>query len=190
MNADSLTDDVLLLLGEDPGQCPWHPGGDTAGCSLRMRIMREIEPCAARAVADTPHMELTGWRRLPADGLKIDADGRAMLPLPDDFLLFFSLRMTSWQRPAGEVLAQDSWLRRLQGNRWHGLRGTPQRPLAFMAVDDEGRRCMELFSCPQGDTLAEGWYMPAPAFDADRRIEIPPAAYSKCLDYIVETLRM
>lgn len=189
MTTDSVIDDVLLLLGEDPELCLHSSGSGACGLTLRERIGRELAPCASRAVADTPRMQLTGWRRLGSDGLSVDADGRALLPLPADYLSLFSLRMTSWSHPVAEVLGADSWLRRLQGNRWHGLRGSPQRPLVFATVADDGSPALELFSCPPEDTLAEGWYMPAPV-PADGVIEIPPAAYRRCLGYIVETLRM
>lgn len=188
MKTDRLIDDVLRLIGENPDDCIHQTGG--SGLSLRERISAEIEECARRAVADTPRMELTGWRLLDDDGLEIDSEGKGVLPLPSDFLMLFCIRMTSWRRPVSEILAHDSWLRQLQDKRWHGLRGTPQRPLVFTGPPAaDGSRTIELFSCARPDTVAEGWYMPAPLIK-DGDIEIPPAAYHRCLRYIVETFRM
>lgn len=190
MKASEMIDDALLLLGEDPTLCLHDTGAEGGGCTLRRRIIHELVPCAVRAVETTPRMRLTGWRRLTGERLTIDPGGRGVLPLPQDFLRLHSVRMASWSYPVEEVLDAGHWLRRLQGSGWHGLRGSPQRPLVFEGVAADGERGLELFSCAEGDTVAEGWYMPAPAVDAAGNIELPPAAYRRCLDYIVESLRM
>lgn len=78
--------------------------------------------------------------------LNADVEGRVLLTLPDDFHTLLSLRLSGWDRPVREVLVADHWLRRLQSPRWGALRGTPERPLAFFTVDDEGRPALELFS--------------------------------------------
>lgn len=92
-----------------------------------------------------------GWKSFPAAtlntlSLMADAEGRVILTLPDDFLSLLSLRLNGWERPVREVLCPDHWLYRLQSMRWTGLRGSPQRPLAFFTVDDEGHPALELFS--------------------------------------------
>lgn len=181
MRVERLIDDVLLRMGENPDDCLWESGGEDGGCTLRQRILQSVEEAAANAVSSTPRMRLTGWRPLPADRLRMDEDGRGVLPLPDDFLLLYSVRLSSWERPATEALGHDSWLRKLQRHRWHGLRGVAQRPLAFFGIDPEAGLCLELFSGTPADTLAEGWYMPAPRITAAGEIEIPPAAYGKCV---------
>lgn len=190
MKIDQLIDDALLLLGENPAFCLSFGEDGLPGGSLRERLMMEAEGCAARAVADTPRELLTGWSRLPTEGLKVESDGKGVLRLPDDFLMLHSLRLSGWERGVTEILAASHWLRRWQGSRWHGLRGNPQRPLAFHALDADGRHCLELFSAYAGDSLEEGWYMALPRIKEDGGIEIPPAAYRKCLDYMVDTLRM
>lgn len=189
MKVDELIDDALLLLGESPGFCLPSGEGGMPGGSLRDRLLVEVEASAARAICDTPCELLTGWCRLPDDGFGVDADGRGVLPLPGDFLKLHSLRLSGWERRVTEILEASHWLRRWQGSRWHGLRGTPQRPLAFYALDGSGARCLELFRAGAGDRVEEGWYMATPRIE-DGGIEIPPAAYRKCLDYMVETLRM
>lgn len=109
------------------------------------------------------------------------------LPLPDDFLLFGSIRMKSWQREVTELLEPSHWLMRLQVSRWKGLRGTPARPLAFLGIAD-GKRVVKLYSSPPGDTLAEAFYIPAPKINAAGEIEIPPAAYRKCIEMIKDAV--
>ena len=146
MKVDELIDDVLLLMGENPKECLWE-GEAEGGCTLRERIRQEVEEAAAEAVVSTPRMQLTGWRLLPDEGLRIDDDGRGVLPLPDDFLLLYDVRMTSWERRATEVHSHDDWKRRLQDDGRPGLRGTPRLPLVFFCLNEEGKLSPELFSC-------------------------------------------
>lgn len=110
----------------------------------------------------TPPSRLTGWKTLPELDLTADAEGRVILPLPDDFLMLLSLRLSNWERPVREVLQPGNWLYRLQSSRWTGLRGTPQRPLAFFSAGDDGQPVVELFSAEPGAVvqLSEFRYLP------------------------------
>lgn len=160
--------------------------------SLGERILQEAEARAAEAVLATPRELLTGWRLLPGDGITLEADGSVTLPLPPDYLMLFCVRLSGWQRAVYEVLPAGSWLRRLQGSRWLGLRGVPERPLAFEQPAADGGKCLKLFSAGAGATdvgVTEGWYMPAPQITAAGEIEIPPAAYHKTLGLIAEAIR-
>lgn len=91
-------------------------------------------------------LNIEGWRSLPASILTSDSEGRVVMRLPTDFRVLVSLRLEGWERPVREILRPDNWLYRLQSARWTGLRGTPQRPLAFFAIDADGNRALELFS--------------------------------------------
>ena len=181
MKVDELIDDVLLLMGENPKECLWE-GEAEGGCTLRERIRQEVEEAAAEAVVSTPRMQLTGWRLLPDEGLRIDDDGRGVLPLPDDFLLLYDVRMTSWERRATEVHSHDDWKRRLQDDGRPGLRGTP-RPAACLLLPQRGREAQSgAFQLPAHRRRGRRWYMPAPRISAAGEIEIPPAAYQKCIN--------
>lgn len=192
MKTSEIIKDVMQLLGE-PGGC--IPEGTGAGgwCSPEGRILMEIEEKAAQAILAVPPERLDGWRLLPDDGMTVDEEGVARLPLPADFLLLHSLRMSDWERPVAKVLPHSHWLRALCGSRWHGLRGVPSRPLAFFGIaDGEGgsaSRCLLLYSSrsPQA-TLAEGWYMPAPRIGADDTISVPVAARPVMLRLLAESV--
>ena len=90
--------------------------------------------------------ELQGWKSLAPATYTADAEGRVVIPLPDDFLSLLSLRLSGWERPVREVLEPSNWLYRLQPMRYGGLRGSPSRPLAFFTTDDEGHPALELYS--------------------------------------------
>lgn len=175
------------MIGEDPDVCLWDSGGEGSRCTLRQRLMLSLEEAAAKAVAETPAAELTGWKPLGSDSLSISQDGTGILPLPEDFLRFLYIRMSGWERRSDRILPSDHWLHGMQSCRWKGLRGTPQRPLVFHGVSD-GAPALELYSCKPGDKVAEGWYMPAPGINEAGEIEIPPASYQRLLCHLVNTV--
>lgn len=183
MNINRIVSEVALLTG---AQLPPADGEyEYAVPSLADRVRMSVEDCAARAILKTEPSRLTGWRLLPGDGLRLCDDGSVTLPLPDDYLMLHSLRLAGWEREVTEALPPRHWLRSLQGSRWHGLRGVPQRPLAFEDLDADGSPCLRLFS-HQGDSeeeprLESGWYMPRPSIDRNGDIDIPTAAYPLAL---------
>lgn len=182
MKVTDIIREVALRLGADPDEIPTSM--ESPYPSLADRIRANLEESAAQAILSTRRDLLTGWRLLPDDGLEISGDGSALLPLPDDFLMLHSIRMSDWEREVTEVYPSDHWLRRLQGNKWHGLRGTTSRPLAFETLTSNGERALRLYSSDPGATLASGWYLPAPKINAADEIEIPSAALSKVLDQL------
>lgn len=154
-------DEILRALGADPlleGAAP---------TAFLEAVKRRAERAAARAIMAAPQETLRGWRPLPQTTLTADQEGRVTLTLPIDFLRLQSVRLNCWERPVCEILMPDHWLRRLQGHRWTGLRGTPERPLAFLTGAGDDGLALELFSADPGErvTVAEGWYMPVPRFD-------------------------
>ncbi len=162
---------VALHLGVDPDEIPTSI--ESPYPSLTERIRANLEECVAQIILSTPKESLTGWRLLPDDGLTISDNGSVLLPLPDDFLMLHSIRMSDWEREVTEIHPSDHWLLRLQGSRWHGLRGTPSRPLAFETLSGDGKRALRLYSSGSGATLASGWYLPVPKINGADEIEIP-----------------
>lgn len=186
MRVDELIDRALLAMGENPAMCPEETGGVIPEQTLRAKLRLRVEDKAREAVLTTSPESLEGWRAMPGAGLTVNQDGSAMLPLPSDFLLLHSLRLKSWARPVTRLLSREHWLRRLQGGSWHGLRGCPERPLAFLAVTASGRAA-EMFGALPGDTLAEGWYYPRPAIDASGEISLPGVLASRCVELLSES---
>lgn len=182
VTTEKIIEDTALLLGLDPGL----PGGatQTEYPSLAARIYPEIEDCAREAVEGLPLRLVSGWLPLGGEGVTVDSDGAVTLPLPSGFLLLHSLRMTDWETAATTVLPSGHWLAPLQSGRYPALRGTPSRPLLFHWLTPEGEPALRAYSSGPGARLAEGWYLPAPAIDAEGHISIPPAAYMPMLRLI------
>lgn len=125
-----MLDDLLIQIGADP-------------------LMEGSVPETLRRAV----LGVRKWRSLPPTTLTADSEGRVVLTLPSDFLMLLTMRLEGWERPVREVLSPTNWLYRLQAARWTGLRGTPQRPLAFFTSDDEGLPALELFSVPPDSSV-------------------------------------
>lgn len=163
---------------------------ESEAATLADRILLEIEDCAAEAVASTPQAKLTGWKRLADDGLETMEDGSARLPLPDDFLTLFALRLAGWQRSVTEIHPPGSPAALMQKNRWEGLRGSRQRPAAVLEATNDGGRALRLYgSHTMPASIAEGWYMPAPRLDSDGNIDVPRSAVPLLLRLIADRIR-
>ena len=171
MKVTEIIRNVALHLGVDPDEMP--TSAESPYPSLADRIRANLEESVAQAILSTRKELLTGWRLLPDDGLTVADDGSVLLPLPDDFLVLHSIRMSDWEREVTEAYPSDHWLHRLQGSRWHGLRGTPARPVAFETLTEDGKRALRLYSSGRGATLASGWYLPAPKINDADEIDIP-----------------
>ena len=123
VNVSEIAEQVALILGECP-QC-MSDGEESPFGDVRSRVEMEVEVCAREAVLSTPRMALTGWRLLPGDSLSREGDGSVILPLPDDFLMLFNLKMKGWGREVTEVLPADDWKRVFRNGRWRGICGGP-----------------------------------------------------------------
>ena len=103
--------------------------------------------------------------------------GMAILPLPDDCLRLTAVKLTDWCRPArilGEADAEHTW----QSSPFSGVRGNPDRPLAFICQRPTGL-VAELYSSnnPNGVGIEYAQYVPKPHVDADDTMRLPEAIY-------------
>ncbi len=161
----------MVRMGVDPTSITDADVSEEA--TLAYRLRSQLEACAAEVILATPRNELTGWQLLDDAAITEMEDGSVKLPLPDDFLLLYCLRLKGWEREVTEFHTPDSPIGRLQGNRQLGLRGTAQRPVAVVFPDGDGR-CLRLYGVhTQPPQLADGWYMPAPRIQDDDTIDIP-----------------
>ena len=185
MTTDRIISDTAILLGTTPeGMAPGNAGVTSP---LAAHILLEIESCAAEALLSTPRMQLTGWRLLPDDSMTIDGNS-ALLPLPDDFLMLFSLRLSGWQRDVTASLPADHPSATHIRAPWSGIYATPLRPIIIEGLDENGHRALRMLPASADDRMTEGWYMPAPKIKAGE-IDIPPAAYHRTLRLIAERIR-
>lgn len=158
---DQLIREQLLRMGEDPNSITNAEESEVATLVDRLRI--DLEPALVKEILSTPRDRLTGWRLLDDAGIRTMEDGSVRLPLPDDFLLLYCVRLKGWERAVTEITPADSIDAHLQGARWPGLRASAQRPLAVMEpYGDEGRAIRLYGTHSDPPALAEGWYLPLP----------------------------
>ncbi len=97
--------------------------------------------------------------------------------LPDDFMRLMVFKMSDWERPVYEAITAGDAQYQLQFSRYKGLRGTPQKPVVAIVTRQEGR-VLELFSCKDDTaTVEQALYLPLPAIDEDKGINIPERCY-------------
>ncbi|MDE6576747.1 MAG: hypothetical protein K2J82_07920 [Muribaculaceae bacterium] len=187
MKIAAIAEDVALLSGYDPHYLPPDATGDKSGLLRRVRM--ELEDCAREAILMTPPEQLSGWKPLSGKELQSLPDGEYLLPLPPDFLLLHSLRMSDWERDSREILPSSHWLASLQHTEITAVRGGPDHPFIFRGVTPTGDAALRIFRSAPGSTLAEGWYMPAPVIDPTGDIQIPSSAYVRTVRMIAERLK-
>lgn len=112
--------------------------------------------------------------------------GMAILPLPDDCLKLIAVKLTDWCRQAQikkETDAEHAW----QSSPFPGVRGNPDRPMAFICQRPTGL-VAELYSSntTNGVGIEYAQYVPKPHVEAADTIRLPDAIYH---DVIVRTAK-
>lgn len=177
------------MLGENPALCLPDNGLAESGASLRRRAREEVERCAAEAVLTAPLGQVGHLKSMAGVSLTIGSDGRGVIPLPDDFLRLYSVRLSGWERDISEILPHDHWMRKWQCRNRHPLRGSRENPRAFYSRGDDGGVCVELFEAKAGDTIAEGWYAPRPIITEADAIDLSPEVAEQCVRLICQNIR-
>lgn len=170
--------------------------GETAQCmsseqecdatSLIDFLQLRIEQLAPEATLATPKNQIDGWKPLEGNEISSTEDGSALLPLPDDFLLLFSLRLDGWARPVTDYSLPESTPAALQSSRCLSLRASSDRPVAVLAATTEGRALRLYGRHTDPPRVAEGWYLPIPRADPDGFIDIPEAAIPRLLNMLTQ----
>ena len=114
--------------------------------TLDQEIWSKVEDAAVAVSLAAPKEYFREGERIPAGAIEISWDMSGRLPLPADFMRLLVFQMDEWQRPVYEPIGEDDPLYSRQKDRWAGLRGTPERPVAAVVHDDEGLT-LEFWSC-------------------------------------------
>lgn len=112
---------------------------------------------------------------------QINSDGVVSLDCPDDFLRIISLKMSDWRCPVTALsIPSDPDFRRLFSLR-DGIRGNPERPVAFLSFANEGKRTLKMLSSKEGARLEIALYVARPTIDSAGYIKIPDGLYHPLL---------
>lgn len=125
-------------------------------------LIRTLLPDAAESVLKTiPAAELNECDALPAAPLTHVGGGRALMPLPGNFLRLLRLRMSDWSHAVHGTLPPESEeyaLRFAAGRRRHG---------AVALIHTGEGRSLEIFGTSAGSSVAEGSCLLAPRIDGE-----------------------
>ena len=179
-----ITADVAAILEESLALL--CDAADSPFPTLQERVRIEAPEIAMQLLLEAPPEAIDTWQTLPGGGLTTDADGLAALPLPEDFLRLGSVRLQGWERPAVPAPEGDLLQRLLCHSRWPALRGTNQKPVAFIKTTGSGRSLI-MCPAPKGSlALAEGSYLAMPRFDGEERMTVPERLYGALLQRLSE----
>jgi hypothetical protein len=93
--------------------------------------------------------------------------------LPRDFLRLVVFQMSDWAYPLTELISPSDDLYALQGSRYPGIRGCPQKPVAALTNTSVGMT-LEFWSCEEGAgaSIKQASYLPEPQI-VDGKVRIP-----------------
>lgn len=86
------------------------------------------------------------------------------MELPDDFLRLCMISVSGWSHPVFKVIPYDSKEYASLKNAY--ITGRPDNPKVALSFTDSGgsaKKCLELYSLPEGESLIKMYYMPEPS---------------------------
>lgn len=100
-----------------------------------------------------------------------EQDGSGFVVLPGDFMRLVLFQMQGWKRPVTEPMGDDHPDYILQKNRF--VRGGPDKPVCVLTVNDAGKKILEYYSVPDGNShvIAKGIYLPWPEIETSIRLD-------------------
>lgn len=180
IKAESLTDRILALAGENPVPSAGFAFG-MEGLDVREMALGLIEDSAREVMAEVPIDMIDTFSHLPDDvGRRPDGSGYVMLP--PDFLRLAAFRMSDWNVTVTQPAEEWSAEHLLQQSPWPGLRGRPDRPVCVVSRRGVGY-VLEFWSSARNARVAEGLYVAVPKTDRRGYISLPVS----CVAAVAET---
>lgn len=145
------------------------------------QAVRDRLPEAARSVLLAAPLRLLepGHSFAEADitwgsDFSVPQQGAGRIRLPHDFLRLTAFRMSDWHRTVTNPTDPTRPDYALQGSAYPGLRGTPEKPVAALAMRPEGL-CLEFWSSDESNAFPlVANYVPVPTIDDHDNIDLPP----------------
>lgn len=183
--------DVRVALNQNAVSTTLAALGDVDTLSLDEIVESKVEEGIERIHCAAPaHLLNGGYNFGDAVDWKSEASGWVLLP--EDFMRFVVFEMSDWERPVFKAIDVDDTEYLHQSSRFKGVRGTPQKPVCFIAFHPEGRM-LEFFSCKdETATVTRGVYLPYPNIETDadtgiKSVEVCGRCY-KAIVYMIASL--
>ena len=182
-----ITRDVAVMLGEPLlPECEPEEGILPA---LDSRVRLSAPGVLAELILTLPAEMLTGWKTLTGCSLTVDGNGTGIITLPEDFLRLGSLRLTEMRAGIEKTLADDDPLKEVLCSEWAGVRGSVERPRAVLAPGPDGSRVIKIYSASPEAVIEEGYYISAPVFDGNDRMDVPDRIYGEFVKRLAGELK-
>jgi len=170
--------DTRIALDHNADERPLIQVDDPYTLTLDQLIAANIQPAAREVLAAADPQRLGAG--IPVEASLVWPErtgwGRALLPLPDDFLRLLSVAVSDWRRPA-RIIADTHPDYRWQSSPFAGVRGNPDRPVAVVCQRPWGRVAELYSSCGgSGVTLLHAQYVAEPHITSGH-IEWPEALH-------------
>lgn len=182
---EDLIKDVRVVLDENRMDAETASEVDDITLTLDALIASKLLDASKTVILDAP-LDMLG-KGLPF-GKSISWYGKpgqsgGYILLPKDFLRLVIFQMSDWSYPLTDLISPTSELYALQGSRYPGIRGCPQRPVAALTNTAVGMT-LEFWSCEEGENAAikQAQYIPEPRFVEDS-IHLPHKLKSAVVYY-------
>ena len=181
---DRIRRDLLALLGESPGLSPILEEGEESGVlTLEEQLMVLLPSVAVEATLATPRLQLDEIEKASPQ-IEWNATGTAArIPLPADYLKFYSLRMAGWDRAVTEP-EKPGTLREGLGAGCPSWMACAENPLVIEGRGDSGRFLTVVGIEGRPDGVEELLYVPLPRL-TEKKLRISGAAYPVMLRLLV-----
>lgn len=175
---DDMVRDYLALRGESPDLLPQlGEGEESAVLTLRRQLLASLPAAAAKATMETPRLFLDEIRSLDVSP-EVPEVGVPRYRMPNDYLMFYSLRMADWKEPLEAVEPADS-LRRALGARAPAWMVCRDHPMVVEERDADGI-VLKVYGSDAFDLPASILYVPQPTVVGDV-LRISRGAYWRLL---------
>ena len=164
VSLSTIRTDVRVILDKNMSGEALAELGDIDTLSLDEMIESKVVDAVRLVHSSAPYYRLDGLSDLSGDVVWDDLCCGHII-LPDDFMRLVSFKMSDWQRSVHEAIDVSDARYALQGSKYKGVRGTPEKPVVA-AVPYLGGLALEFFSCRSEDaTISAATYLPLPQWE-------------------------
>ena len=185
ISVSQLASDVATILGENlaldcrPEESPFPDIED------RVRVLSPV--VLSSLIVEVSHEKILDYKPLNGN-IQVNSEGVGTLLLPDDFLRLVSIKLSGWNRTVIEIFEAGEVRTLPLGSRWKGIKGSSQRPAVVIGINKDGKKCLFLYGCRDGDKIEAAGYQPVPTISNTDILEIPVSLYPMLLKELVANL--
>lgn len=158
---DTILTDVRVILDKNMSGDALAELGDVETLSLDEMIESKVVDAVRLVHTAAPYYRLDGLSEITGTIVWDDLYCGHII-LPEDFMRLVSFKMSDWHRAVHTAVDVGSVEYEMQGSKYKGIRGTPEKPVVAAVPYAEGL-ALEFFSCrSEQATITNATYLPLP----------------------------